>query len=92
MVADGVVRVEELSELRADLTFGVRPLPQWAVLAQLFNVVSEGASQPIYPSYDYSKFQLSVIYDLNRQWSLQAGGFTAARAKVPAVNSASSSG
>ena len=64
------------NEVRADLTLGVRPLPQWLVLAQLFNVISEGASPPIYPSYDYSKLQLSVIYDLTKQWSLQAGGFT----------------
>jgi protein XagA len=64
------------NEVRADFTVGVRPQPQWLVLAQLFNVVSEGASPPIYPSYDYSKFQLSVIYDLSKTWSLQAGGFT----------------
>lgn len=64
------------NELRADVTFGTRLLPQWLVLAQFFNVISEGASPPLFPSYDYSKFQLSVVYDLNRQWSLQAGGFT----------------
>ncbi len=64
------------NELRADVTFGVRPLPQWLLLAQVFNVVSEGNSPPIFPSYDYSKLQLSAIYDLTRQWSVQAGGFT----------------
>jgi hypothetical protein len=64
------------NEWRADVTFGVRPLPRWTVLTQLFNVVSEGSSPPIYPSYDYSKFQFSVIYDLTQQWSLQVGGFT----------------
>jgi hypothetical protein len=64
------------NELRADLSFGVQPLPQWVLLAQVFTVVSEGASPPIYPSYDYSKLQLSVIYELNTRWSLQAGGFT----------------
>lgn len=63
-------------ELRADLTFGVRPRPQWLLLAQVFNVVSEGAAPPIFPSYDYEKFQLSVVYDLTPQWALQAGGFT----------------
>jgi protein XagA len=64
------------NEARVDVTFGVRAMPQWLLLAQVFNVVSEGDSPPIYPSYDYSKFQLSVIYDLNPRWSLQAGGFT----------------
>ena len=64
------------NEVRADLTLGVRPLPQWMVLAQLLNVISEGSSPPLFPSYDYSKLQISVIYDLTRQWSLQGGGFT----------------
>lgn len=62
-------------ELRLDATLGVRPAPQWLLLAQLFNVISEGASPPVFPSYDYSKLQLSVIYDVSQQWSLQAGGF-----------------
>jgi hypothetical protein len=64
------------SEFRADLTFGIRPLPQWLLLAQLFNVVSEGGGEPGFVSYDYSKLQLSVVYDLNPQWSVQFGGFT----------------
>ena len=64
------------NEVRADMTLGVRPLPQWLVLAQLLNVISEGASPPLFPSYDYSKLQISVVYDLTRQWSLQGGGFT----------------
>lgn len=65
------------NEMRADITFGVRPLPQWLLMAQVFNVVSEGPSPPIFPSYDYSKLQLSVVYDVTAQWSVQAGGFTA---------------
>jgi hypothetical protein len=64
------------SELRADLTLGVRPLPRWLVLAQVFNVVAEYAAPPIFPSYDYSKLQLSVVHDLTPQWALQAEGFT----------------
>lgn len=63
-------------EFRADVTLGLRPLPQWLVLVQFFNVISEGSSPPLFPSYDYSKLQLSVVHDLNRQWALQAGGFT----------------
>src|SRR6185295_8813489 len=64
------------SEFRFDATVGVRFLPQWMLLVQMFNVVSEGAGPPVYPSYDYSKLQLSVVYDLTPQWSLQFGGFT----------------
>jgi hypothetical protein len=63
------------SEFRFDVTLGVRFLPRWLALAQVFNVISEGDSPPIFPSYDYSKLQLSVVYDLTKEWSLQAGGF-----------------
>jgi hypothetical protein len=63
-------------EFRADVTLGLRPLPQWLVLAQFFNVISEGSSPPLFPSYYYSKLQLSVVHDLTRQWAVQAGGFT----------------
>jgi hypothetical protein len=67
---------DQPNELRSDATLGVQPLPQWLLLVQLLNVVSEGASPPLFPSYDYSKLQISVVHDLTRQWSLQAGGFT----------------
>ncbi len=63
-------------ELRFDATFGFRPAPRWLVLAQSFNVVSEGAGEPPFGSYDYYKFQLSGVYELTRAWSLQAGAFT----------------
>ena len=69
------------SEVRADATLGVRPAPQWLVLAQLFNVVSEGAAPPLFPSSDYSKLQLSAVYDLTKQWSLQGGAFTTFRGR-----------
>ena len=64
-------------EFRADMTLGVRPLPQWLLLAQSFNVFSEGTGAPLFPSYQYHKLQLSVVYDLTPNWSLQLGGFTA---------------
>lgn len=64
------------SEVRIDAALGVRPVPRWLVLAQMFNVISEGDSPPIFPSYDYSKLQISVVYELTPQWALQAGGFT----------------
>jgi hypothetical protein len=63
------------SEFRFDATLGARFLPRWLVLAQVFNVISEGNSPPIFPSYDYSKFQLSLVYDLTKDWSVQGGGF-----------------
>ena len=64
-------------EFRFDATFGVRPAPNWLLLAQVFNVISEGAGEaPFSTSYNYHKLQLSVVYDLTPRWSLQFGGFT----------------
>jgi protein XagA len=64
------------SEFRADAAFGVRILPQWLLLAQSFNVVSEGAGMSIFGgSYEYYKLQLSAIYDITPTWSLQGGGY-----------------
>jgi hypothetical protein len=63
-------------EFRVDLTFGVRPLPQWLLLAQSFNVFSEGAGEAGFSSYRYHKFQLSAVYDITPAWSLQLGAFT----------------
>jgi hypothetical protein len=63
-------------EFRADLTFGVRPVPAWLLLAQSFNVISEGDGGPLFPSYNYHKLQLSAVYDVTPQWALQLGGYT----------------
>ncbi len=64
------------NEFRADLTFGVQPIQRWLILAQSFNVVSEGSGQPPFTNYDYYKFQLSAVYTLNPAVSLQLGGIT----------------
>jgi hypothetical protein len=66
------------SEFRTDATFGVKVLPQWLLLAQSFNVVSEGAGNTLYTggSYEYYKLQLSAVYSLTRTWELQGGGYT----------------
>ena len=64
------------NEFRADATLGVQVAPRWMVLAQSFNVISEGAGSPLFGSYDYFKLQLSAIYALTPSWSLQGGGFT----------------
>lgn len=63
-------------EFRTDLTLGLRPLDRWLVLMQSFNVISEGAGSLGYPSYAYSKFQLSAVYSVTPQLSLQLGGYT----------------
>jgi protein XagA len=65
------------NEFRADGTFGVQVAPRWTLLAQSFNVISEGQVSPIFGSYEYFKLQLSAVYALTATWSLQGGGFTA---------------
>ena len=66
------------SEFRMDGTFGVKVLPRWLLLAQTFNVISEGAGNTIYDggSYAYYKLQLSAVYSLTDTWELQGGGYT----------------
>ena len=39
---------------------------RWMLLAQCFNVISEGAGSPVFGSYDYFKLQLSAVYALTR--------------------------
>ncbi len=65
------------SEFRADGTVGIKIVPRWLLLAQSFNVVSEGSGISIFGgSYDYEKLQLSAVYSLTDIWSLQFGGYT----------------
>lgn len=64
-------------EFRADVTLGLSPAANWQLIAQSFNVISEGAGSPPFSSYNYHKLQLSVVYDLSPRLSLQLGGFTA---------------
>lgn len=63
-------------EFRADFTVGVRPHPRWLLLAQSFNVISEGGGSQGFPSYAYHKLQLSAVYALTPAVSLQLGAFT----------------
>jgi hypothetical protein len=64
------------SEVRVDLTFGIRTAEQWLILVQQFNVMSEGAGSALFPANDYHKLQLSAVYSLTPQWALQGGVFT----------------
>jgi len=63
-------------EFRTDITFGVRPLERWLLLAQSFNVTSEGSGTWGIPSYDYYKLQLSAVYEVTPTFSVQLGGYT----------------
>ena len=64
------------NELRVDLTFGVRPVPTWLLMAQSFNVISQGDGGSGFPSYYYSKLQLSAVYEFTPSFAVQLGGTT----------------
>jgi hypothetical protein len=63
-------------EFRTDITFGIRPADKWLLLAQSFNVVSEGAGTWGFGSFAYHKFELSAVYALTPALSLQLGGYS----------------
>ena len=63
-------------EFRTDVTLGLQPFDRWLLLVESFNVISEGSGTWGYPSYDYSKLQLSAVYALTPALSLQLGGYT----------------
>ncbi|MFG1420424.1 hypothetical protein [Roseixanthobacter liquoris] len=65
-------------EWRADATLGVRIAPRWLVLAQSFNVMSEGAGEAPYfdASYEYYKLQVGVMYDVSESFAVQASVVT----------------
>lgn len=62
-------------EARIDLTLGLRTAPQWMLLMQQFNIVSEGAGGPLFPATRLHKLQVGAVYDIDKQWSLQGGAF-----------------
>ncbi len=73
-------------ELRFDATFGVKPVEDWLVLAQVFSAFrleGEGA-----PSSMRVKTQVSLVWQFSQTWAAQAGAFTT----VFGVNSAQESG
>jgi len=63
-------------EFRSDITFGIRPADRWLLLAQSFNVISEGAGSWGFGSFAYHKFQLAAVYALTPTLSLQLGGYS----------------
>ncbi|MFG1203925.1 hypothetical protein V5F29_16175 [Xanthobacter aminoxidans] len=60
-------------ELHLDVTLGWRVAERWQLLAQSFNVISEGAGTGPYfgDSYEYYKLQLGAAYDLSAAVTVQ---------------------
>ena len=63
------------SEFHADLTLGVSWTARAQIMAQAFNTVSNGAGAPGFAAWESHIGQLSMVYALNDQWSVQLGGF-----------------
>ncbi len=61
------------SEYRADFTFGTRPLARWLWLLQSFNTISNGRGQNGFPAQREHKIQASIVYDIDKAWSVQLG-------------------
>lgn len=63
-------------EFRLDVTLGVRVAPQWLLLVQSFNVISEGPGEaPMFGlSYEYYKVQVGGMYDVTPNFSLMLAG------------------
>jgi hypothetical protein len=61
------------SELRGDLTFGVRPRADWLALAQVFQVTTVGGGSGGFRAGAYTRVQLSAVHDLDARWSVQVG-------------------
>lgn len=63
-------------EFRTDVTFGVNVTDKWLLLAQSFNVTSEGAGSWGFGSFGYYKLQVSAVYAVTTKLSLQLGGYS----------------
>ncbi len=63
-------------EWRLDATFGIRLHPELLLLAQSFNVISNGDGEAPFGDTRYHKAQLSVVWDIQPDVSLQFGGVT----------------
>lgn len=64
---------EPPDERRLELTAGLHATRRTMVMAQAFDVRSVGAGQGVYEAYRYLNLQLTLVHDLPRGWSAQAG-------------------
>ena len=62
------------NEFRADVTLGYRPTNDMLLLAQSFNVFSDGRGAAGLNKYRYHNSYLSGVYQLSRKVSVQVGG------------------
>lgn len=75
--AQGAYRIrygDAPSEIRADFTLGTRPVADWMLLLQSFNTIADGSATGIFDDGREHKLQLSAVWDMTPNWSLQLGG------------------
>ena len=60
-------------EVRADVTLGLRPVPDWMVMAQYFGTYGLRNNGPNGPDYAIHRAQFSIVHDLNARHSIQLG-------------------
>ena len=61
------------NEFHADLTLGYRPDPDFLLMAQSLNTISDGAGRGIFDEYRYHNVQLSGVYTVAPAVALQLG-------------------
>ncbi len=76
--AEAAYRVEAngvADQFRGDVTVGLKPSPNWLILAQSFNTVSVGSAVPGETNYNLYRVELSVVRDISEHASLQLGAW-----------------
>lgn len=63
-------------EIHTDVTVGVRPLPNFMVLLQLFDTTDLGKGTPWFPRERFTHLETAVVYDFNETWSGEVGVYT----------------
>ena len=66
-------------EWRGETTFGVRPAPAFMVLLKSFTIISLDAPAAPLRRAASQKGQVSLVYEIDRNWSVEAGAFTTIR-------------
>ena len=63
-------------EIRIDATLGSHPWPSLTLLAQTFSVFTQGPGGVYFPKMHAHKAEVSAVYHLTEEWSVQAGVFS----------------
>jgi protein XagA len=62
-------------EWHGDATLGLKWTPRWMGLLQIFNTISTGSGNALFPAWSEHLGQVSVVYAIDRYWSAQFGAF-----------------